>query len=205
MRFSIFFLFCLINTTFAQIDITLQDSFKVFINKSEITLNQSWYDSLKSEANLNKLHYQIAGYKTSSQSSTAKLRIPQILTFNQVIRQVIFYYSLLNTDSEREKEKVMVYPLFIDVEEPEFVSCNYSNNTYYFHINKWETITNPSAPTPEDKFIYNQIMNSVLQDTLMFEEIPENAFEEVSLQQNKSIDEIYKIYKKVVLWNTVEN
>jgi hypothetical protein len=202
MKAYLIILILLTNYLFAQIELTLPTNFKVKVNDSLIELNQSWIDSLKSEAKQTRLHYQIAGYQTSIFATTVKLRIPQTLTFNQAIRQVILYYSLLQNDVEREKEKVLIYPYFADVEESEFLSCIYAENNYYFNKKKWETKTFKSPPTPEEKYIHNQILRIAMQDTLVFEEIPENAIKEESSNQNKSYDEIYRIYKKVTLWNT---
>ena len=55
-----------------------------------------WYDSLKSEASQSKIYYQISGYETSKHASTAKIKIPQTLTFKQVMRLLFFYYSFLS-------------------------------------------------------------------------------------------------------------
>ena len=124
----------------AQVNIILPDSFQVVINDNLVQLNQTWYDSLKNEVEQNKIHYEIAFRRSNKNSAETKLRIPQTFSFKQAIRQVIIYYSLLNRDFEREKEKVLIYPYFMDVDETEFVICNYSENTYYFHKKKWKTI-----------------------------------------------------------------
>jgi len=189
----------------AQINIILPDSFQVIVNDEVAQLSQTWYDSLKSEVSQNKIHYQIGGYHSKNRTAVAKLRIPQTLSFKQVIRQVIYYYSMLDDDIDREKEKVLIYPFFTDIDEPEFANCIFSDNIYYFYINKWKTESLPSNPTPEEKYIYNLILKYAFQNTLIFEEVPENALKEVSLHQNKSTDEIYHIYKKVALWNTLGN
>ncbi len=201
MKNYVVIFFCLTYSIFAQFDITIQDSFEVVVNDSSADLNQLWYDSLKSEANQSKIYYQISGYETSKHASTAKIKIPQTLTLKQIMRQVIFYYSMLSDEKEREKEKLLLYPFFTDISEPEYLNCSYSKNTYYFQLKKWKTIPTPSQPTPEEKFIYNQIMKSAMQNTLDFEELPEGAIKEASLFHNKPINEIYEIYKKVALWN----
>lgn len=203
MKFLFFFFISF--SLFAQIEIFLPDTFQVSVNDSQIQLEQSWYDSLQSEAKYAKIYYQLAGHHSFNRSAVAKLRIPQTLTFKQVIRQVLFYYSLLNSEKDRKNEKVLVYPFFIDVDKPEFIRCKYSDGFYNFHIKKWETIAVPSAPTPEEKFIYNQTLKYAMQNTLMFEEIPEKALKEVSVHHNKSYNEVLHIYKKVALWNSLNN
>jgi len=199
------FLFIIPFSLIAQIEIILPDTFKVLINEKQIQLEQDWYDSLQYEAEHAKIYYQLAGHHSFNRSAVAKLKIPQTLTVRQVVRQVLFYYSLLNSEKKRKNEKVLIYPLFIDVDGHEYISCNYSDNIYYFYIKKWETIAIPSTPTLEEKFIYNQTIKYAMQNTLLFAEIPEKALKEVSMIQNKSFDEVFQIYKKVVLWNSINN
>ena len=88
----------------AQVNIILPDSFQVIINDDLVQFNQTWHDSLKNEAEQNKIHYEIAFRRSNKNSAETKLRIPQTFSFKQAIRQVIIYYSLLNRDFEREKE-----------------------------------------------------------------------------------------------------
>ena len=112
MKYFVLYILLISFPLSAQINIILPDSFQVIVNDEVAQLSQAWYDSLKSEAFQNKIQYQIGGYHSKNRSAVAKLRIPQTFSFNQVIRQVIYYYSLLNSFNDREKEKVLVYPFF---------------------------------------------------------------------------------------------
>jgi hypothetical protein len=196
----IFFSF-LTSLVFAEIQSSIQNEIKVVVNDSILEFSQAWYDSLIIESSQNNLCYQISGYQTSKVSTTAKLKVPQTLKLSQIIRQVIIYYNMLQNENERRKEKLLLYPFFSDLSKPEFIKCYYSDNTYYFVVQKWEKIPSPSQPTPEERYIYNEILKNALQNTLEFGELSEDVFEEVSINQEKSIDEIHKIYEKVVLWN----
>ena len=102
------FLFFIPFSLIAQIEIILPDTFNVIINDKQIQLEQGWYDSLQYEAEHAKIYYQLAGHHSFNRSAVAKLKIPQTLTFRQVIRQVIFYYSLLNSDIERKNQEVLI-------------------------------------------------------------------------------------------------
>lgn len=201
MQKTIYLLFYFTFFISAQITISVEEDFNVFLNDSSIELSPSWLDSLKHEARHGKIHYQIAGYKTSKRSISTKLRLPQILTLNQVLRQTILYYSLLETEKEKEKEILFIYPFFSNDSEQEFIRCKYLKSTYYFYVNRWEVLPKPSQPTPEEKFIYNQILKNAMQNTMIFGELSEDIFKEVSILQNKPTSEIHRIYEKVVLWN----
>ena len=199
-NFLIFFFF-VTSLVFAEIQSSLKNEIKVVVNDSIMEFSRSWYDSLVIESNQNNLCYQISGYQTSNVSTTAKLKIPQTLKLSQIIRQVIIYYDMLQNENERRKEKLLLYPFFSDISKPEFIKCYYSDNTYYIVVKKWKTIPIPAQLTPEERFIYNEVLQSALQNTLEFGELSEAVFEEVSLNQKKPKDEIHKIYEKVVLWN----
>ena len=201
MKVFLIFFFFLTSCVYAEIQSSLQNEIAVVVNDSIMEFSQAWYDSLIIESNQNNLCYQIAGYQTSKVSTTAKLKLPQTLKLSQIIRQVIIYYDMLKNENEKRKEKLLLYPFFCDISRSEFIKCYYSDNTYYIIVKKWETVSIPSQPTPEEKFIYNEVLKSALQNTLEFGELSEDVFEAVSLYQKKSINEIHKIYKKVILWN----
>jgi len=199
------FLFFIPFSLIAQIEIILPDTFKVTINDKQISLEQSWYDSLQSEAKYAKIYYQLAGYHSFNRSAVAKLKIPQTLGIKQVLRQVIFYYGLLDNERQREKEKVLIYPFFSDTDDHESIRCKFLDNNFYFHLNNWRTVSFPLEPTLEEKFIYNQILENAMQNTLLFAELPKDAIKKVSNDQNMTIEEVHKIYKKIVLWNTISD
>ena len=79
----------------AQIEIILPDTFKVTINEKQTALEKNWVDSLQYEAEQVKIYYQLAGHHSSNRSSVAKLKIPQTLTFKQVIRQVLILVPIV--------------------------------------------------------------------------------------------------------------
>ena len=106
----------------AEFTISIPDSFRIIINNEIIQFNQSWYDSLKSEAKQNIIHYQLAGYHSYNHTAFAKLRIPQTLSFKQVIKQVIFYYGLLDNETEREKIKIRVFSSYSESSKPWYVT-----------------------------------------------------------------------------------
>lgn len=195
LLFSISFSLC------AQINIKLQSHFEVNVNDSIIEFSNLWFDSLITEANNSKIYYQISGYESSNRISTAKLKIPQTLKLNEIIRQVIFYYSLLESEQEKEKEQVLLFPFFVDITKPEYIKCNYANKTFYFKLREWITQPKPLQPTPEEKYIYNQIMKNAIEKTMVFGEVPENSIKEISLLRKKPFNEINEVYKKVTLWN----
>lgn len=203
MKTAIFIILFASLPSLAQINLILPESLRVVVNDELFPVNKTWYDSLRSEAEHNNMHYHLAAYhRLNNRTVISKLKIPQTFFFSKVIRQVIFYYSFLGSNHERQKETVLVYPYFEDIDEPEYIKCNYSDNTFNFQLKYWRRESPPSPPTPEEKFIYNLILENSIQNTSVLEEVPEEALQDVSRDKNKKYDEIYQIYKKCVLWNT---
>ena len=72
-----------------------------------------------------------------------------------------------------------------------------------FHI-----VVNPGDSGQRlDVFIASRIagLSRSRSASLILAEIPEKALTEVSINQNKSFDEVFQIYKKIVLWNSINN
>ena len=66
-----------------------------------------------------------------------------------------------------------------------------------------EIIEPEGIPFP-GSWIYNKLMKNVLKSTLSFGELPDKEFEEFSSKHNISVEEIKRIYKKVVLWQSIK-
>ena len=60
-------------------------------------------DNLISQALNPELYYKIVGFHSESNRVTTKLKIPQILSQNEMIIQVFLYYSLLSNEEDQEK------------------------------------------------------------------------------------------------------
>jgi len=187
--------------TYSQLEVKLPESISIVINDSLVQLEESWMDSLISQAMDPELYYKIVTFHSETNRVTTKLKIPQILTQKEMIIQVILYYSLLSDEEDREKEFVLVYPYFSQTNKMPDVSCYYySGGTFYFTINKWETIASLQKPTPEEIFLFNQILKISFDQVQSMDSIPDDIFSRIVKENNISEEKVRSIYQKVVLW-----
>jgi hypothetical protein len=201
VSFLILLIFIAYNSILAQPEIILPAEVNIIINDSVFDPSESWTDSLITEAQAGYLRYEIAStYRQSSKIQT-KIRIPQFFTFSQVIRQIVFYYALLSDDDSRKIEELWIYPFFSALDEKPSVICNCLKNGWYqITLNGWNTISVSNIPSPEEKYLYNQLVDSAMTEFGDRDGISDAIFEVVAEENNISIEKLKKIYESVKLW-----
>jgi len=183
-----------------QVEIELPDALNVVVDDLTIQFNENWLDSLQYEADQNIFLYRIAGCKTAKHETITKIQLPATLKINQVIRQAIFYYSLLDTEAEKISERLLRFPLFQDTDNSAAIECHYSDNIYNFQIHNWTILPIPEEPTPEEKHLYNQFIQTAMQKTMNFESQQKILFEEFAQESSISAKKVKQVYQKVFLW-----
>jgi len=151
--------------------------------------------------NQNSFYYHIAGAHRNENRVYTILRIPQTLTFKEVLIQVLLYYNFLPDDESRRNEQLNIYPLFDEIEDPAPVICRYSHKSV-FKISAfyWFVTPVPLAPSPEDKALYNKLISHVSKNSYSMDEIDKSVFVEVSSKNRVSLEELQGIYERVLLW-----
>jgi len=164
-------------------------------------MSQGWQDSLIDEANSDKIRYKIVGAWGRDTQVTTFIQLPQILSIDQVYRQVVLYYSLIKGEIEREREFLRIYPYFVSPDSKPSLTCYYqSEGQYYFDVKDWEQVVIPPGPTPEERHIFNQIIQASFHGVQSFTDIAEEIFRKIALQNNLSVEYVEKIYKNTILW-----
>ena len=185
----------------AQMEIHIPSEINLTVNRVQLPMSQEWLDSLIDEANSDKIRYKIVGAWGKDTQVTTLIQLPQILSLDQVYRQVILYYSLLDGEIEREREFLRIYPYFVSPDSKPSLTCYYqSEGQYYFDVIDWEQVAIPPGPTPEERHIFNQIMQASFHGVQSFTDISEEIFKKIALQHNLPVEYIEKIYKNTILW-----
>lgn len=200
MKINLFFCLFLPAILFGQIEIKLPENVQVQVDDLSLHFNEDWFDSLHYEADQNIFLYRIATCLKRNYKITTKIQLPQTLKINQVIRQVILYYSLLDTEKEKIKENLWIYPLFQDLNNSASIKCSYADNIYNFKIINWETIPVPAEPTPEEKHLYNQILKTKMEQHLNFKSSSKVLFQEFAQISSIPVKKVERVYQKVYLW-----
>jgi len=202
-KFSFFILFIFLAFTpiLSQPEIILPAEVNIIINDSVFDPSESWTDSLISEAQSGYLRYEIASTFRHSLKIQTKVRIPQFFTFSQVIRQIVFYYGLLSDENARKAEELWIYPFFSDLdEEPAAICTCLKNGWFELKLNDWTTINVSKIPSPEEKYLYNQLVDSAMTEFGDRDGISDGIFKVVAKENDISIEKLQKIYEAVKLW-----
>jgi hypothetical protein len=185
----------------AQPEIELPASINFVINESEFSLSTGWIDSLADDALSGKIHYKIIGAKRSERYILTNVQIPQILTLNEVLRQIVIYYSLIPDEKAREKEILNIFPYFNPPEGKSAITVKYMpDGQFNIELNRWETVPFPEPPIPEEKDIFNQILQQAFDGPQSIGDVPDAVFKNVAVKSNKTIEQVRSIYQKIVLW-----
>lgn len=185
----------------AQIEIDLPSEVMIHINDTTMELSVGWIDSLVVEAEQGKIRYKIVHAEGDGHQVFTSLKLPQILSLNEIVRQIIFYYSLLSSDMEREKETLAIYPYFNSIQQRAYINCTYrTGGNYFLKVRNWHTVSIPPTPKPEDKFIFNQILNETFGNIQHFGTIPDEIFSKIALRNQLTAQEVRTIYENTILW-----
>jgi hypothetical protein len=185
----------------AQIKIDLPSELMIHVNDTTMEISVGWIDSLVAEAEEGKIRYKIVQAYGDGREVITSLKIPQILSLKEIARQIVFYYSLMNSDYEREKETVAIYPYFKSIQQRAYITCTYrAGGNYYITVRNWKTVSIPPTPKPEDRYIFNQILKETFDDIQHFGSIPDEIFSKIALRNQLSAQEVKTIYEKTILW-----
>ncbi len=198
---SIFLVFILTQSLRAQPDIDLPGEVQFIVNGSDRLLTSGWINSLVDDAFAGKICYKIVGASRVGSSVTTQVQLPQILTLNEVYRQIVLYYAMLPDEDIREREFLNIYPYFDSTEGDPALRCHYiSKGKYYVEVQRWNQIPVPAQPVIEDREIFNQILQNSFHEVLSFGHISDNIFEKVAIKNKLSIERIREIYQNTILW-----
>jgi hypothetical protein len=201
MKFIVITLVCLPIFLTAQLQVNLPSHITIFINDTLFTPSLEWNDNLIDAARSSKIKYKIVAFRRDNQNVFTKLNIPQILNLDAVIQQVIIYYSLLNNEEDRENEEIMIYPYFSSLNTLAPIRCSYQRNgNFYFEVDSWTTIPIPSQPKPEEKELFNQIIELSFQQVHKFGDISQETFDNVAKKNKLSSEVVKNIYQNIILW-----
>ena len=109
----------------AQVEIKLPNEILLTVNGSELSLSQSWIDSLVDVASGANIYYKIVGAFRKESSVITVIQIPQILSINEVYRQIVLYYTILSDEESRQRELLNIYPYFESTGKDPAIRCQY--------------------------------------------------------------------------------
>jgi len=90
---------------------------------------------------------------------------------------------------------------FYDLNEEPSVICNCIKNGWYqIRLNSWDTINISTIPGPEEKYLYNQLVDSAMTEFGDHDGISDEIFESVAAKNNISVNKLKKTYQTVKLW-----
>jgi hypothetical protein len=185
----------------AQTQIDLPREIKLEVNGSELSFTSDWIDSLVDEAYAGMIHYKIVGAKRSDYYITTQIQIPQILTLNDVMRQIVLYYSLLPNEESREAEILTIFPYFESTDGKPALKTHYdSEGEYDIELFHWNTVPIPNQPIPEHKYIVNQILQTSFSGVQSLGDVPDTVFEEVANENDLTVEQTRIIYQNTILW-----
>ena len=189
----------------SQPDIRLPVEIKLIVNGVPFSQTSAWKDTLNQEAQEGKIYYKIIGADGKMSSVITQVQLPQILSLNEVFRQVILYYSILPDEISRRKEKLHIYPFFVTVGGEPALQCHYTpEGIYEIEVDNWERIPVPPQPIVEDRDIYNQIIQISFQEIQSIGDVSDSVFERVASKYNLSVERIREIYQNTILWQLGE-
>jgi hypothetical protein len=200
IKWGLLFLF-IIRPVNAQAILNFTHPIEISINDSTYIPDPGFIDSLKMFYNQNGFYYHIAGAHRDENRIYTILRIPQTLNFKELLIQIILYFNFLPDDQNRLSEQVNIYPFFDVIESPAPVICRYDKKgVFKISVLHWSVVPIPPAPSPEDKALYNMLINHANKNSYTMDDIDKTIFEEVSSKSCISLEELQLIYERVLLW-----
>lgn len=185
----------------AQVEIKLPNEILLTVNGSELSLSQGWIDSLVDVASGANIYYKIVGAFRKEFSVITVIQIPQILSINEVYRQIVLYYTILSDEESRQRELLNIYPYFESTGEDPAIRCQYfSDGKYEIVVEYWHRVPVPDQPVPEDKDIHNQILQISFHEVQSLGDISDDVLEKVAIKNDLSVQRVQEIYQNTILW-----
>ena len=189
----------------AQLIIKLPAVLEISVNDQKLPLTPGRLDSLHQQAASGKIHYKIAAIEASQQRAQVRLAVPQIFTLAQVCNQIVLYYALIPAEEDRLRDQLYIYPYFADTDQQPYITCTYKpGGKFFFSVNRWPVLPIPPAPDPQQKDIYNQIINAMLEDYRIMESINPEIIHQIASKNKLADAEVQKIYENTVLWQEAQ-
>jgi len=189
----------------SQPSIHIPEEITLVVNGSILPQPSVWTDSLLDNALAGKIYYKIIGANSKGTTVITQVQIPQILSLNDVFRQIIFYYGVLPDEHSREKERLHIFPYFENTGEEPALKCHYTaGGSYHIDVEKWDQVPVPPQPIVEDRDIFNQILQISFQEVQSIGDVSESVFEKVAKQNKLSVERIRDIYQTTILWQLGE-
>jgi hypothetical protein len=189
----------------AQLIIKLPDVIEISVNDQKLSLSRGRLDSLRQESRSGNVHYKIAGIEASQQRAQVRLAIPQIFSLPQVFDQVIFYYSLMSAEDDRRRDQLYIYPYFADTDQQPYITCTYQPvGKFFFTVGRWPVIPVPPAPDLQQRDIYNQIINELLDDYQIMESINPEIIQRIAQKNKLQVEQVQNIYENTLLWQEAQ-
>ena len=198
-----FILFIIISSPILKAQDEIKPPHKILltVNGFELPLTEGWIDSLIDDAFGVKIYYKIVGASRKESLVITEIQIPQILSINEVYRQIVLYYTILPDEDSREREFLNIYPYFESTEEDPALRCQYfSEGKYEMDVDYWHRVPIPDQPVPEDKDIYNQILQISFREVQSLGDISDDIFVKVAIKNGLSLQRVREIYQNTILW-----
>jgi hypothetical protein len=201
VQILLIFLFILSSQLKAQPEIKLTSEIQLTVNDSDLPLTHGWNDSMVDVISKVKIYYKIVGVSRIKSTVTTILQIPQILSLNDVYKQIVLYYKLLPDEDSREIEILLIHPYFESTDTEPALKCHYiSEGQFIIEFEHWNRVPIPEQPNVEDKDIYNQILQISFNNVQSFGDISDDVFEKVADKNKRSVEQVKEIYQKTILW-----
>ena len=199
------FIFFLPLILYSQPEIHLPGELTIMINDRIFDPSGSWTDSLLSEAANIYIRYEIVHVEQISDKIRTKIRVPQVFSFQAIIRQMILYYGLLNDEATRSKEVLLVYPFFNELNDQPAAQCVYMGaGRYHIDLNYWNKIPTPNPPGPEDIFLYNRLLETAKNEFGDHDGISEDTLQKVAMENDMCKQDLMQLYQNVKLWQLAQ-
>ena len=202
MKYYLIVLWFSVIPLFAQSKIVIPEDLEVEVINYDFEKSSRWFDSLRFEAKNNIVVFELGACHIIENFILTRLRVPQTLNVEQVIRQVILYYSAHDPDTRRI-ERVLVYPFFTPISGPPFMSCELKNEDIFnFIYRKWHTVSIQKEPTDVDSLIYADIIRLSSEEIHKFGSMPDEIISQIAKKNELPFAAVRSIYQYITLWNS---
>ena len=173
----------------------------ISINDSVSYPDSAYTKEILIKANDSKINYTISAMAFRNHIAHTKVRIPQTLVRNDVIKQCVLYFYLLENEVDRKREYLEVYPFFMSLNSRPDVIVRYEGDgNLKIRFRKWENIPVPPKPTSVEAEIYNQVIDLSYNQKGVFETVDVKIFKIVADNNDLDVSVVNNIYRKVLLW-----
>ena len=88
----------------AQPEISLPAELVLSVDDTAFEPSEGWIDSLIACSKTLNIKYRIVSTVQYETYVTTKIRIPQVLSFSEVLQQIVLYYAVIGDDTARSRE-----------------------------------------------------------------------------------------------------